>query len=129
MEKCSHCGRELKRPGTVVPYVGVVGPECRLRFTPLLLLVAEVELLQFDLDDQGSQRLAAGILRTMYEIGFEVRKHIDLQKRTLWLEVMSRRANRRGAAMIKTWEQTRAEFEQRLTLAQAEREAQNGSAA
>lgn len=122
-EKCAHCGRPLIRPGTVVPFVGVVGPECKNKFTALLMLVAEVELLQFNIDDDGSQRLAAGIAGTLTRIGFEIKKRIDLEKRTLWLEISSRRVTKRGSDMVKTWEQVRAEFEQRLQLAAAEREA------
>ncbi|MFB9994106.1 hypothetical protein ACFFLM_19285 [Deinococcus oregonensis] len=128
-DKCAHCGRPLIHPGTVVPFVGVVGPECKTKFTGLLMLVAEVELLQFNIDDQGSQRLASGIMRTLQNIGFEVKKRIDLENRTLWLEVCSRRVTKRGSDMVKTWEQVRAEFEQRLQLAAAEREVHFGASA
>jgi len=121
-ERCNHCGRALTRPGTVIPFVGVVGPECRHKFGALLALVAEVEMLQFDIDDQGSQRLAHSISGTLIWIGFEVKKNVNLETRVLWLEVSSRKVTRRGDAMIKTWEQVRAEFEHRLKLAAAERE-------
>jgi len=122
-ERCNHCGRALTRPGTVVPFVGVVGPECRNKFGVLLTLVAEVETLRFNIDDQGSQRLASGICATLRQIGFEVQKNVNLDTRVMWLEIGSRKVTRRGDAMIKTWEQVRAEFEQRLKLAAAEREA------
>ncbi|THF70464.1 hypothetical protein E7T06_07095 [Deinococcus sp. Arct2-2] len=128
-EKCAHCGRPLIRPGTVVPYLGVLGPECKTKFTALLMLVAEVELLQFNVDDEGSQRLAHGIAGTLTRIGFEVRKRVDVRKGILWLDVSSRRATKRGNDMVKTWEQVRAEFEQRLQLAAAERELHSGASA
>ena len=119
-ERCNCCNRSLTQPGTVIPFVGVVGPECRHKFASLLALVAEVEMLQFNIDDQGSQRLAHGILCTLTKVGFEVSKHVNLTTRVLWLEVSSRRAGKRGAAMIKTYAEVRAEFEQRLKLAAAE---------
>lgn len=121
-ERCNHCGRALTHPGTVIPFVGVVGPECRHKFGSLLALVADVEMLQFDIDDQGRQRLAHGIFCTLARIGFEVKKNVNLDTRVLWLEVGSRRVTRRGDAMIKTWVQVRAEFETRLKLAAAERD-------
>ncbi|GAA3995390.1 hypothetical protein GCM10022631_02050 [Deinococcus rubellus] len=121
-ERCRHCGRALTHPGTVIPFVGVVGPECRHKFGSLLALVADVEMLQFDIDDQGSQRLASSICATLRQIGFEVQKNVNLNTRVLWLEIGSRRVTRRGDAMIKTWEQVRAEFETRLKLAAAERD-------
>ena len=121
-ERCKHCGRALTRPGTVIPFVGVVGPECRNKFGVLLGLVADVEMLQFDIDDMGSQRLASGICATLRQIGFEVKKNVNLETRVLWLEIGSRKVTRRGDAMIKTWEEVRAEFEHRLKLAAAERE-------
>ncbi|MFB9991263.1 hypothetical protein ACFFLM_04620 [Deinococcus oregonensis] len=128
-EKCAHCGRPLVRPGTVVPFVGVVGPECKNKFTPLLMLVAEVEMLQFNVDDQDSQRLAQGIAGTLTRIGFEVQKRVDVRKGTLWLEITGRKVTKRGSEMVKTFEQVRAEFEQRLQLAAAEREAAVGVSA
>ena len=124
-ERCNHCGRALTRPDTVIPFVGVVGPECRHKFGALLALVAEVEMLQFDIDDMGSQRLASGICATLRRIGFEVQKNVNPETRVLWLEIGSRKVTRRGDAMIKTWEQVRAEFEHRLKLAAAEREEQD----
>ena len=120
-EHCRHCGRPLTRPGTVIPFVGTVGPECRHKFGPLLALVAEVEVLVFEIDDQGSQRLAHGIYSTLRRIGFDVTKTVDAAKGTLWLEISSRKVTRRGDAMLKTYEQTRAEFERRLKTAAAER--------
>lgn len=121
-ERCRHCGRPLTNPGTVIPFVGVVGPECRSKFTHLIALVAEVEMLSFNIDDQGSQRLAHTIWSRMCGLGFIVTKHADTVKRTLWLEVDSRKVSRKGAEIVKRWETVRAEFEQQLKLAQAERE-------
>ncbi|CAM3469633.1 hypothetical protein DESA109040_13800 [Deinococcus saxicola] len=121
-EKCRHCGRPLTHPGTVIPFVGVVGPECRSKFMHLIALVAEVEMLSFNIDDQGSQRLAHMIWSRLINLGFLVTKHADTVKRTLWLEVDSRKVSRRGAEIVKRWETVRAEFEQQLKLAQAERE-------
>lgn len=119
---CAHCGRALTHPGTVIPFVGVVGPECRNRFGHLIALVAEVEMLQFHIDDQGSQRLAHAIFSRLGRLGFVVTKHTDLVRRTLWLEVDSRRVTRRGDAIVKSFEQTRAEFARDLQRAQAERD-------
>lgn len=121
-EKCAHCGRALVNPGTVVPFIGVVGPECRHKFGHLIALVAEVEMLRFDIDDQGSQRLAHTIWSKLCVLGFVVTKQVDLAARTLWLEVDSRKVSRRGDAIVKRWEQTRAEFAQQLQRAQAERD-------
>lgn len=121
-ERCNHCGRELTRPGTVIPFVGVVGPECRNKFGALVALVAEVEMLSFDIDDQGSQCLAHAIYSRLSNVGFVVKKNVDLERRTLWLEVDSRRVTKRGDAIVKSWETRRAEFERDLKLAAAERE-------
>ncbi|CAM3663384.1 hypothetical protein [Deinococcus frigens] len=120
--RCAHCGRPLTHPGTVIAFVGVVGPECRHKFTHLIALVAEVEMLSFNIDDQGSQRLAHLIWSRLCRLGFVVTKHADTTKRTLWLEVDSR-VSRKGADVVKRYETVRAEFEQQLKLAQAEREA------
>lgn len=124
--RCAHCGRALTRPGTVIPFVGVVGPECQHTFGHLIALVAEVEMLQFDIDDQGSLRLAHAIFSRLHCLGFVVTKHADQQRRTLWLEVDSRKVLKRGDAIVKSFERTRAEFARDLQLAQAERDQEPG---
>lgn len=56
-ERCARCNRALTRPGTVIPAVGVVGPECEQHVVGRLLVLQRAGLHALALT--GEQRIPA----------------------------------------------------------------------
>jgi hypothetical protein len=119
---CACCGRVLTMPAHTVAYVGVVGPECRHKFQPLIALVQQVEALRFDVHDQGSQRLAHDLAVKLGRLGFVVVKAGDVSRGQLWLEIDSRRVNKKGAQMIRDWKAAQEGIAALLETARRERD-------
>lgn len=111
---CAHCGRALRRPGVVIPGVGVVGPECQQHHTALLAMEADVQSRVFGIDDQADLRAAHAIYSAAYNAGWDVQKEIDRDARTLRIVITGRR--KRGAQIVEGWQQRRERFERDLKL-------------
>ncbi len=126
-EKCVHCHRALPSGhGTRVEYVGVVGPECIKKFTSLIVVLKAVDGLEAHEEDQGSMRLAHQVVCSLRRIGIAV-KVVESRPGVKAVQVVG--LSGKPASVVKSWEQVRAEFEHRLKLAAAEREAQSWVAA
>lgn len=120
--RCAHCRRELPTgEGTLVEFVGVLGPECVRKYGPLAAVLAQVNGLEALEWDEGTSRLAHYVTLRLRGIGVAV-KVVDVRPGVKALEVKG--LSRRADAVIKSWAQVRAEFENTLKLAAAEREAE-----
>jgi hypothetical protein len=121
-EKCAHCHRALPSGhGTRVEYVGVVGPECVKKFTSLIASLKAVDGMEANEEDQGSMRLAHHVVWSLRRIGIAV-KVVESRPGVKAVQIVA--LSGKPAAVVKSWEEVRAEFEHRLKVAAAEREAQ-----
>ncbi len=121
-EKCAHCNRALPSGhGTRVEYVGVVGPECIKKFTSLIVALNAVYGLEAHEEDQGSMRLAHHVIWSLRRIGIAV-KVVESRPGVKAVQIVG--LSGKPANVVKSWEAVRAEFENRLKRAAAEREAQ-----
>ena len=128
-ERCAACNRAMHRDNaTDIPYIGLVGPECRSKFGPLLAAIEAAGQIRATADDQGSMRLTRYVLFALQGCGLEVRV-VNIDAETKGLEVVGLRRKAAPAGVVQSYAERRAEFEQTLRLAAAEREAQGWVAA
>jgi hypothetical protein len=126
-EKCACCNRALPSGlGMRVEFVGVVGPECIKKFTSLIVALKAVDGQEAYEEDQGSMRLAHHIVCSLRRIGIAV-KVIESRPGVRAVQIVG--VSGKPAAVVQSWEEMRADFEHRLKLAAAEREAQSWVAA
>ena len=126
-ERCAHCNRELPTGhGTHIEYVGVVGPECVRKYTALIAVLKAVDGLEANEEDQGSMRLAHHVVWSLRRAGVAV-KVVDVRYGVKAVQIVG--LSRPPKAVVKSYGEIRAEFEHRLKLAAAEREAQSWVAA
>ncbi|WP_407543737.1 hypothetical protein Q0M94_28445 (plasmid) [Deinococcus radiomollis] len=126
-ERCACCNRALPSGhGTRVEFIGVLGPECIKKFSSLIVALRDVDGLEAHEDDQGSIRLAHHVIWSLRRAGVAV-KVVESRPGVSAVQIVG--IARKAAAVIQSWEEMRAEFERRLKLAAAEREAQSWVAA
>lgn len=119
---CAHCRRELPTgEGHDVPFIGVVGPECVRKYASLRVALTGVNGLQALEWDQGTIVLAHHIVMDLRRIGVKVQV-VDVKAGIKEVRILG--VTRQPRAVVESWEQMRARFEQRLRDAQAEREAE-----
>lgn len=117
--RCAHCRRELPTgEGTHIEFVGVVGPECVKKYVPLAAAIAQANGMEALEWDQGTINLTHHVLWKLRRAGVAVRV-VDVRPGVKTLEVVG--LSRKPDAVVKSWEQIRAEFEHALKLAAAER--------
>lgn len=122
-QRCAHCRRDLPTgEGTDVPFIGVVGPECVKKYASLRRALEAMNGLQALEWDRGTMTLAWYVIRDLKNIGVAV-EVVDVRAGVK--EVRIKGVTRKPRAVIESWRQIQAKFEQRLQLAQAEREAQD----
>lgn len=125
--RCCHCGRALTSgEGIPVEYVGTLGPECVRKYSALVYALKQVDGYQAYEHDEGTYRLGHYLVTRLRAIGVAV-KVVDVDASTKAVQIVG--LSGKPKSVIASFAQVRAEFEQRLKLAQAEREAQSWSAA
>lgn len=118
-KRCAHCRRELDSgEGYTIPFIGVVGPECRKKYASLLRALEQVNGLQAFEYDQGTVNLAHHVIRDLRRIGVAV-DVVAVQADVL--EVRIKGLSKQAKVTLEGWKDIQARFEQRLRDAQAER--------
>lgn len=121
-QRCACCRRELPTgAGQLAQFIGVLGPECVKKFGPLLWAIEQVNGFEALEEDEGTLKLAHHLLWNLRRAGVAV-EVVDVKAGVKMLKVKG--LSKKPAAAIESWEQVRAEFENRLQLAAAERDAQ-----
>ena len=119
---CAHCRRELPTgEGHDVPFIGIVGPECVRKYASLRVALTGVNGLQALEWDQGTMILAHHVVMDLRRIGMKV-QIVDVKAGVKEVRILG--VTRPPKAVVESWAQMRARFEQRLRDAEAEREAE-----
>lgn len=122
-QRCAHCRRDLPTgEGTDVPFIGVVGPECVKKYASLRRALEAAHGMQAFEWDRGTFVLAHHVVMDLRRAGVAV-EVVDVRDGVK--EVRIKGLARKPKVVIESWKQIREKFEQRLQLAQAEREAQD----